>query len=622
VADIFRTLADNPGLVRRFISSPLAAVRGFQKMRDILGLLIFAGVGVLIAAAVFWYITVVIQWWRANDGPPSMGAVTILGLDDSRTRALGGALPAMVLAELRRVGGRTNEAKRQLRELEPQSVPQDPRFAPVPIPESLKTEVAIPQQIAGVEIGWLLSWIKDFLAPKNVIDLTVSFEGDGKKASMFGHAKGKTGYAFYFQDETGRPDEIARAAAAAIIQHEQRRGEIAVQPLPPSQYLPFVEALSTYATYEKVIRSWKEQQGRPDFTSEYKTQLSAIGGIAEKNTQWAELQWLAAEIAERADDRKKALAFTVNEQRLTPRDDPRYNRLAARLVRFAESTVASTSTPDALRATREASGKLPAPDNVAPIKKFMGVPDHPQSQAGVRIGSILAPWPEALKTGTTKVLGEATNQNPELTDYATIMLQIKRMIAPDATFEFASVAGESLSEVEILKALKEIASSKPNVLVYAFSRGSETTLTVLRQLATDTVVVVAAGNDGGTSEFDAIDDVALVVGATDLNGSKTAFSSSSPRGVWAPGDNIPIISPVTGELSRGAGTSYSAALVGGAAALLKGAYPNAKPQDIVRAIRESAKAPAPGALRVVNVTAALTQLLNTLKASGRTTVVP
>ena len=51
-------------------------------------------------------------------------------------------------------------------------------------------------------------------------------------------------------------------------------------------------------------------------------------------------------------------------------------------------------------------------------------------------------------------------------------------------------------------------------------------------------------------------------------------------------------------------------------ALLKAAYPSAKPQDIVGAIRESAKAPAPSAPRVINVAAALAQLLNTPPASG------
>jgi hypothetical protein len=313
-------------------------LNGIRHMREVLGFLIFFSVGVLIAAAALWYITTVIHWWKANSGPPSLGTVRVLGLAEPQTKALTEGLPSMILSELRRLGERTNLAKRQLRELEgtSQTVLQDPRFEPVPVPAGLKTEVAIPQQIAGVDVGWLLTWIKDLLAPTNVIDLTVSYEADGKKATLFGQAKGNAGYAFYVRDEGGLPDEIAQAAAAAIIQNEQRRGEIAVQPLPSSKYLPVVDALSAYATYEKVVRSYRDQEDRPNFKAQYIAQLVSIGPIAETYVQWGELQWLAAEIAERAEDRQKALTFTENEQRITPRDDPRYPLLAVRLKRLNE----------------------------------------------------------------------------------------------------------------------------------------------------------------------------------------------------------------------------------------------------------------------------------------------
>src|SRR4051812_34936303 len=136
-------------------------LNGIRHMREVLGFLIFFSVGVLITAAALWYITTVIHWWKANSGPPSLGAVRVLGLAEAQTKALAEGLPSMILSELRRLGERTNQAKRQLRELEgtptQQTVLQDPRFEPVPVPEGLKTEVAIPQQIAGVDVGWLLT---------------------------------------------------------------------------------------------------------------------------------------------------------------------------------------------------------------------------------------------------------------------------------------------------------------------------------------------------------------------------------------------------------------------------------------------------------------------------------
>ena len=155
-------------------------------MRDVLGVRnSFLGVGLLIVAAAVWYVTTVVNWWKADRIPPALGSVTVVGLADPQAKAMAAALPAIVLSELRRLGERTNQAKRQLQEVEQtqsrQTLVQDPRFEPVPVPETLKMEVAIPQQVAGVEIGWLLSWIKDALAPTNVIDLTAAYEADGKR---------------------------------------------------------------------------------------------------------------------------------------------------------------------------------------------------------------------------------------------------------------------------------------------------------------------------------------------------------------------------------------------------------------------------------------------------------
>ena len=580
-------------------------------MRDVLGVLIFLGVGVLIVAAAVWYVTTVVNWWKADRGPPALGSVTVLGLADPQAKAMAAALPAIVLSELRRLGERTNQAKRQLQELEQtqsrQTFVQDPRFEPVPVPETLKMEVAIPQQVAGVEIGWLLSWIKDALAPTNVIDLTAAYEADGKKATVFGHAKGRTGYAFYIRDETGRPDEIAQAAAAAIIQHEQRRGEIAVQPLPPSAYIPVVDALSAYATYEKVVRSHVDQPNRPDFTPQYQSQLASLGKIAEIYVQWGELQWLAAEIAERAGDRAKALAFTQNEQRITPRNDPRYPRLAARLERLNERTVAAAAPAADRDAAREKAGAGVDAQLVAPFRAQLGIPTPPPIHAGVRLAFVGEPWPQALKAVQSTVLRKAKQQHESISDYATGLLQATRIIAPDAAYEFVGVetgVAGGLSESELVRALATVKESKPDILVFGYGPGNAEILRLLRELAGGMVVVIAAGNSAGTSSYASIDDVALVVSAADGSGAPAKFSDSSTRSVSAPGADIPIVSATTGSIRKSSGTSYSAAFAGGGVALLKASRPTATPDQIVNAVRETARQPA----RSIDVSASLRRL--------------
>ncbi|MEA2883849.1 MAG: hypothetical protein QOH32_3105 [Bradyrhizobium sp.] len=596
-------------------------LNGITYMREVLGFLIFFSVGVLITAAALWYVTTVIHWWKANSGPPSLGTVRVLGLAEVPTKALAEGLPSMILSELRRLGERTNLAKRQLRELEgtstQQTVLQDPRFEAVPVPEGLKTEVAIPQQIAGVEVGWLLTWIKDLLAPTNVIDLTVSYDADGKKATVFGQAKGRDGYAFYVRDEGGLPDEIAQAAAAAIIQNEQRRGEIAVQPLPSSKYLPVVDALSAYATYEKVVRSYRDQDDRPNFKAQYIAQLQSIGLIAETYVQWGELQWLAAEVAERAEDRQKALTFTENEQRITPRDDPRYPRLAARLKRLNEVKIAAASAPDAREKNREKAGQPIDENTVAPFRRLIGISPPVPEHKDVRIAFVGQPWPQALKNVQSRVLQEARQQHESLSDYTTALMQTARIVAPNAFYEFAGVESSltgALTEFELIKGLSVIQASDANVLVFGYGPANPASLTILRELAAKKVVVLAAGNNSGVSSYAPLEDVALVVGAIDGSGGLAKFSDSSPRAVTTPGSNIPTVSAATGEVIKSNGTSYSAALAGGAAALLAAKYPAATAIQIVTALRDTARPPA----RTIDVTAAMQKLDEMLRpAAGK-----
>src|SRR5262249_6401561 len=121
------------------------------------------------------------------------------------------------------------------------------------------------------------------------------------------------------------------------------------------------------------------------------------------------------------------------------------------------------------------------------------------------------------------------------------------------------------------------------------------------------VVVVGAGNEGGASRYAPIDSVVLVVGTADKSRLPTQFSDSSQRSVWAPGQ-VSLVSPATGEISQVQGSTYSAAITAGAAALLKAAHPTATPFEIVTALQETAKPPIKNGLGMINVNAALKRL--------------
>ncbi|WP_394828144.1 S8 family peptidase [Pendulispora albinea] len=99
---------------------------------------------------------------------------------------------------------------------------------------------------------------------------------------------------------------------------------------------------------------------------------------------------------------------------------------------------------------------------------------------------------------------------------------------------------------------------------------------------------IAAGNDfrDACQSSPAGAKGALTVGATDQRDSKAIFSNTGTCvGLFAPGVNItgPSRSGTSGT-STDSGTSYSAPLVGGVAALYLGLHPTAPPAEVVGAI--------------------------------------
>jgi type VII secretion-associated serine protease mycosin len=145
---------------------------------------------------------------------------------------------------------------------------------------------------------------------------------------------------------------------------------------------------------------------------------------------------------------------------------------------------------------------------------------------------------------------------------------------------------------------------------YAISRGAKVinlsvgggidpaTLNAVKAAAeADVVLIASAGNkptDQGVTAPAFIDSV-VAVGAVDKYGKKTTMSVSGPAlDLTAPGEDIRSVTR-NGGYSSTSGTSDAAAIVSGAAALIRSKYPNMSATEVVERLESTATdAGAPG----------------------------
>jgi subtilisin family serine protease len=123
-------------------------------------------------------------------------------------------------------------------------------------------------------------------------------------------------------------------------------------------------------------------------------------------------------------------------------------------------------------------------------------------------------------------------------------------------------------------------------------------------------VVKAAGNESIVAHFDPMNrsESILLVGAVDSNGVTADFSNFGLGvDIYAPGVDI-VSASANGGFMAMSGTSMAAPIAAGVVALLQSAYPNLEPDDLFKAIKESADQGA-GSIPLLNAFSAMKLLV-------------
>jgi subtilisin family serine protease len=180
---------------------------------------------------------------------------------------------------------------------------------------------------------------------------------------------------------------------------------------------------------------------------------------------------------------------------------------------------------------------------------------------------------------------------PSAFGHGTMTAGLVHLIAPGASImPLKAFAGDGSSDLfNIIRAIYFAADHGANVINMSFeiSQSSPALQGAIQYaLSRNVVVVAASGNDGQQIlVYPAAYNTVIGVGSTDNSDAKSSFSNFGTNAVFvaAPGEGVVTTYP-GGNYAAGWGTSFSAPLVAGEAALVLQARPGYKPGDVGNAI--------------------------------------
>lgn len=226
-----------------------------------------------------------------------------------------------------------------------------------------------------------------------------------------------------------------------------------------------------------------------------------------------------------------------------------------------------------------------------------------------------------LNQSSTSILDQSSTSILDSTypefGHGTMVAGIVHLIAPTAQImplkAFRADGTSNLSD--IVRAIYYAANNGARVISMSFSMAkSSPSLQSAIQYALDknVALVASAGNDGlKTSVYPASYNGVEGVGSTTNADQRSAFSNygSGTTLFAAPGEGVITTFP-GGGYAAGWGTSFSAPMVAGSAALVIQARPTAKPGDVINALSKAKQISDMGGYGRIDLYQALTDLLH------------
>ena len=569
-----------------------------------------------VALALLFYSAGLFMTWRAFRSltkplPKVIAPVQVLG-NDGNDQGKGDALARMLLVRLDRIQEQikaTNVLLQTARE-----PPSDQRGVTdehterelVALPARVFEPLDLPLSVGGVELGGILSSLHKFFSEEGRLEFTVHYADD--MVLVAGGADSPSGPRLWLQIDTqafgdsGPSDrQIVEEIAYSLSRHLVSRRIEEVAALETGEFRMFLETLHEIAGLNREVI-----QGRITDRSEYLRLLPTLETLAEQMPNWTELQRVAAQTAENADELERAVR--LYEQELGSHSDA--SPLRSELeVKIAEI---SKTLSDRLAQRREFSD-----DPLQGIRSLLAFPSFEMDRP-VRVGILGGSPVEAILQGNdVLILGEDSGENVRymgMTAYITDLGYLVQELAPRATLVFARTP--VATSASLLDSFEQFIENNVDIILVALrlellGGRSVWEPAINTAVKLGVLVVLSAGKENSEHVLENSDALhgALVVGSVTESGVPASFSRRGEDLVWLPGTDIPVATP-DGQ-RRVSGTGLSAALAAATASWVIAAREEVSPKDAVTAIRVSAKGNGePGTVPIPNLEYAIEEIKN------------
>src|SRR5262245_40885234 len=338
-----------------------------------------------------------------------------------------------------------------------------PVVARLDVPERIFEPVNLELEIAGLQVGGLLTRLQAAAAARDTLRFVVRYN---EKLVTVAGDDGSGDFSIWLDEKERSDTQIVEQIAYALVHRQVARRVPEVSAFEIEEFQTLLKTL-----YDLSQLNQRIAQGRPPGPVPFQDALKKLVPLVDRAPRWRELVRVSAQTAELAGEIEHALALYRQEQKLASGQEPAV--LTQKISELAELVAREDVDVAALEPGKtgpiSTGGEKPPPARPASrgpelrIRELLGVRTEVMSRP-VTIGVVGGPVLPAAIDKQVRVLRGPGSDDRDMQEYATSVLQTARLIAPEAQYVFVPVS-TAISISELVNAVTRLTEQGVTVLL-------------------------------------------------------------------------------------------------------------------------------------------------------------